>query len=172
VMTGGTLIAIEGVNFPRTNGKYEPELSLKDEKGNLIYPTSEHKFCSNEYNEYNDLVVFIGDGRARIVRIEQGNREQDGNPVYVIYAYAPPGVGTQDVRVRVEWNQRAGKEGRTEEAVLENRFSYYTPRLTPEVKDIVNIDIVADTEEKNVGPVRGGHQIKVTGTNFASKVRV
>lgn len=165
--SGGTPVAIRGINFPTEKGNYENKNAP---------PGFDNPYSLN--GVYEDLTVLIGDSPAKIKDIRpdesppKGN--QDGNPVYIIFAETPPGdFGLQPVKVIVTWAEGfANKNGRTEMAVLYDKaegigFTYYEPSTHPEIKSIANT-VTGNCE----GPVKGGHKIRITGKGFVAPLEV
>lgn len=167
--SGGTPVAIRGINFPSPEqaGNYE---NPDGPPG----PDNPYSFTG----VYKELTVLIGDSPAKIKGIGRDESppdgDEEGNPVYIIYAETPPGdFGLQPVKVIVTWaDNYENKNGRTEMAVLYDKdknigFTYYEPSTYPEIESIVNT--VTGNQE---GPVKGGHKLRIKGKNFVAPLEV
>lgn len=159
-MSGGTTVAIRGINFPTQRGQYENEQAP---------PGQDNPYKLD--GEYENVTVLIGDVAAKIVDIYEDKNtppDEKGNKVHVIEAVTSQSslAGKQDVRVIVDWAEGV-KNGRTEAAVLRGGFTYYEPATNPEISWVVNT--TTNTPE---GPIRGGHMIRIRGKGFVTPVEV
>ncbi|HHW06933.1 MAG TPA: hypothetical protein GXX34_05290 [Clostridia bacterium] len=146
-MDGGTPILIRGVNLPTSKNDYK---SLEIRIGDV--PVEDIDVIPYGYDENGEPI-----------------KDENGNPIYVISAKTGSSQfsGPHDVRLIIEWADSHEKKGRTEIAVLPDGFTYYFPRTYPHIEDVINT-----TTQSNVGPVGGGHEIRITGSNFEAGAEV
>ncbi|MFA5535677.1 MAG: IPT/TIG domain-containing protein, partial [Bacillota bacterium] len=148
-MLGGTEITVQGVNFPA---------SLEEAAVDLLIgrvPVERGSIEIEPYGFYDEDGNFV-------------QYFEEGNPIYIINARTDQSQlsGEQDVELLIDWTE-GPKAGRSEIALFEKGFTYYYPSTKPVIERVVNI-----VTQKDVGPVGGGHEIEIRGSDFRSGAKV